>query len=293
MKYILIDAHGTSLYRIKALKDFADVKKGDMGGFVESERNLSQDGDCWIYDTATVLDNAIVKDNAKIFNDVIIKDSACIYGEAKLYGNACVLHSGQIFGNAKVSDTSVIYDNAKVYGNAIITRSSHICGNAKIYGHAMITNNACIEDNAQVYGHAKVNNSVRVMDYARVHGHASLSGTTIIQDNVSISANDNFKNLRLQGVKSFATLNDYTLFTIKHLFGDFYYISHIVDNQIIFEQKYLKLKSHDFLTHLQSQIPIGDPVYDELLYKIKLNELKFASQGANYSFGNIRLVNSF
>ena len=41
-----------NLYVIIALKDFSDVKAGDVGGFVESEDNLSQVGDCWIYDNA-------------------------------------------------------------------------------------------------------------------------------------------------------------------------------------------------------------------------------------------------
>ena len=34
------------LHRIKALKDFGDVKKGDLGGWIEKESNLSQDGNC-------------------------------------------------------------------------------------------------------------------------------------------------------------------------------------------------------------------------------------------------------
>lgn len=49
-KYKLTDettiALGVTLYRIVALIDFADVKKGDKGGFVKSEENLSQNGDC-------------------------------------------------------------------------------------------------------------------------------------------------------------------------------------------------------------------------------------------------------
>ncbi|WP_375679724.1 hypothetical protein [Bartonella sp. AP7XZML] len=43
-----------TLYRIRALKDFGDVKKGDLGGFVESERNLSHDDNCWVGDEAWV-----------------------------------------------------------------------------------------------------------------------------------------------------------------------------------------------------------------------------------------------
>lgn len=36
--------HGVTLYTIKALKDFGDVKAGDIGGWIENEDNLSQYG---------------------------------------------------------------------------------------------------------------------------------------------------------------------------------------------------------------------------------------------------------
>lgn len=42
------------LYRIVALKNFGDVKKGDVGGWVASDRCLSQTGKCWVYDDAVV-----------------------------------------------------------------------------------------------------------------------------------------------------------------------------------------------------------------------------------------------
>ncbi|WP_412058013.1 hypothetical protein [Bartonella sp. DGB2] len=44
-----------TLYRIRALRDFGNVKAGDKGGFVENERNLSHRGDCWVNDNACVL----------------------------------------------------------------------------------------------------------------------------------------------------------------------------------------------------------------------------------------------
>ena len=87
---------GHTLHRIKALKDFFDIKKGDIGGFIEKEGNLSQDDDCWVYDNAKVYGNAKVSDNARVF------DYAKVYGNAEVYGSA------HISGNAKV------YDNAKV-----------------------------------------------------------------------------------------------------------------------------------------------------------------------------------
>ena len=60
-----LKVYDKTLYRIEAVKEFADVKKGDKGGWVESENNLSQDGNCWIYDNAKVLGEAKVCCNAK------------------------------------------------------------------------------------------------------------------------------------------------------------------------------------------------------------------------------------
>ena len=46
-----------TLYRIKALRDFANVKAGDLGGFIENEENLSHEGNCWVYGNARVSSN--------------------------------------------------------------------------------------------------------------------------------------------------------------------------------------------------------------------------------------------
>lgn len=76
--------YSKSMYRIRALKDFFDVKKGDLGGYVESEENLSQTGNCWIYDNsivglgARVIDNAIVKDRSIVINGSEISDDAIV-----------------------------------------------------------------------------------------------------------------------------------------------------------------------------------------------------------------------
>ena len=47
-------AHGNTVYRIEALKDFYNVKKGQKGGYVQGTWNLSQTGNCWVYDEAIV-----------------------------------------------------------------------------------------------------------------------------------------------------------------------------------------------------------------------------------------------
>ena len=55
------------VYRIRALRAFADVKIGDLGGFVETKQNLSNMGNAWVYGNARVCDNAKVYGNANIF----------------------------------------------------------------------------------------------------------------------------------------------------------------------------------------------------------------------------------
>ena len=92
-KYKLTDEtmniYGRTLYRIEAVKDFADVKKGDKGGWVESENNLSQEDNCWIYDNAKVYD-----DDARVVGNACISGEAEVYDDAKVYGNAKIAPIG-------------------------------------------------------------------------------------------------------------------------------------------------------------------------------------------------------
>ena len=108
------------LYRIKALRDFGDVKKGDLGGYIESNFNLSHDGLCWVYDNAIVLGDAEVYHNAKI------------YGNAKICGNT------KVFGNAQVGENAIIQDNVHIYDDAKVTGIAHIGGGATICGCSYI-----------------------------------------------------------------------------------------------------------------------------------------------------------
>ena len=63
---------GRKLHRIRALRDFNDVKAGDLGGFIEKEENLSHEGNCWVYNNAKVYDNAIIYGNAEIYGCAVI-----------------------------------------------------------------------------------------------------------------------------------------------------------------------------------------------------------------------------
>ena len=67
---------GHTLHRIEALRDFAGVKKGDKGGWVEKEENLSHDGDCWVTDNAYVSGTARVSGTAWVSGTVWVADNA-------------------------------------------------------------------------------------------------------------------------------------------------------------------------------------------------------------------------
>jgi hypothetical protein len=118
MKYKLTDEtiehNGKTLYRIQALKDFGDVKAGDLGGYIESERNLSHDGNCWISHTARVFDNALVSHDSWVFDNAQIFDNALVSHDSWVFGNA------KVFDNAKALDNTWIFGNARVHGNAQI-----------------------------------------------------------------------------------------------------------------------------------------------------------------------------
>ena len=108
------DFFGHNVYRIKALKDFSDVKKGDIGGFVESEDNLSQEGNCWIYDNAIACDNSVVGGHAKVKNYAKICDNAFIDD------NSVVMEYAVVGDNVTVCYYSVIRNRAIVGGDTIV-----------------------------------------------------------------------------------------------------------------------------------------------------------------------------
>ena len=51
-----------TLFRIKALVDFRFCKKGELGGFIASEKNLSQTGNAWVSGNALVYGNIKIKE---------------------------------------------------------------------------------------------------------------------------------------------------------------------------------------------------------------------------------------
>ncbi|WNY80947.1 YdcK family protein [Cronobacter dublinensis] len=192
-----------TLRQLIALRDFADVRAGTPGGWVESTENLSQQGECWVYDhNSVVFAGAKIRGNARIsqpcviHHDAVIGDDAWIdgaqisdgahvsgramvqcsvvRGDCHLFGESRVLHNSLIVGAKGLTADG---DSAlRIYGHATVS-ASRVVHQAQIYGHALVTH-AFIEHRAEVFENAILEgndeNDVWVCDCAKIYGNARL-----------------------------------------------------------------------------------------------------------------------
>lgn len=126
--------HYPWLHRIQALRDVReDVRAGDLGGFVQSEENLSQEGQCWI------AGNAVAAEEAYVYGNAILWDQACARGCAAISGQS------RIGGNAIIEDYAIV-TAGYVHGNV------HISGNAKLFANSVTGGIPVVMEGATVYG---------------------------------------------------------------------------------------------------------------------------------------------
>jgi NDP-sugar pyrophosphorylase family protein len=139
-EYMIYKDHSCiPLYRIKALKDFSDIKAGDIGGFVHSEDNLSQEGDCWIYDDATVYHHARIEEDAKVRNEATVIGSSIIRGKA------------DIGSNALVEKKSIVEEKVIINGPVRITSFAHIKGSGILSDLEIYTGRVTVFPNNTVH----------------------------------------------------------------------------------------------------------------------------------------------
>lgn len=122
------------LHRIRSLVKVDErVPAGTLGGFIQSEGNLSQEGRCWIYDHAICCEDAEVNEDAGLFDGAMARGSALVTGNACLYDRAvaegnCCIRSGEIKEDARVAGDAVINESV-IDGLAPL-----IAGQCSIYG---------------------------------------------------------------------------------------------------------------------------------------------------------------
>ena len=95
----IVNELGTKLCQIKCTKTFEYAKEGELGGYIEKEENLSQEGDAWVSDNAQVYGNARVSDNARVYGDARVYGNARLAGKARVSGNARLAGKARVAGN--------------------------------------------------------------------------------------------------------------------------------------------------------------------------------------------------
>lgn len=210
-----ISVDGITLYRIRALKNFGVVKKGDLGGYVEKEENLSQKGNAWIFDNAKAMDDAIVKDDATLHHNATVCDDAIISGSASINENVTIYDQATVSDNAILYGNVTLISNAKIYGKARLYDHVVVSGNAQVYDNARCLQSAKIKDNAQVFNDATINNAfisgaacvfdkATVEDNSVISGHIKLYGDITVfgqaymtsDDDVTLRSNDDYMVLK-------------------------------------------------------------------------------------------------
>lgn len=149
------------LHRIRALRDIgSEVKAGDLGGFVESESNLSFEpgDDAWIFDNAIVCNDAYADKGSYLRGDAIACDHAYVSRGTLLAGHARAEDDAYIRG-------AVLTDHARASGFAVIVYDQDTGGVPMLSGQSA------------VYG--RVSGDVRLTDTALVISGEEIQNDTL------------------------------------------------------------------------------------------------------------------
>ena len=149
-----------TLYQIRALRDFTCpfklnpdgeildqtlVKKGDLGGYVQKEENLSHEGGCWIFEEAEVRDNGRVEGNARLAGRSLVRDNAVVKGYSCLAANAYVWGNAVLDGATQMKGLVSIGGNSRTNGYVSINGNSQVRGDSVLDGHIFLNGTVVLE----------------------------------------------------------------------------------------------------------------------------------------------------
>ena len=93
-----IQLRDNTLYRIKRLSD------GYLGGYIESEDNLSHEGPCFVHE------------NARVYNGSVIIGSAQVYGNAEITEDSIISGNSRVGGDSRITGGSLVSKDALAVG---------------------------------------------------------------------------------------------------------------------------------------------------------------------------------
>lgn len=176
------------LCRIKALKDFGDVKAGDLGGYVSNEDNLSQNGNCWVYDDAKVYGLSEVRDNATIHQISLIRSST-VTGDSIITGDSKI--SDTNIKDSKIEDAKICcsdINNSKIKEGIYEGKENE---DSLFRSPFLKISSAKIEgNNIKISGKATIENSkIQIKQECEINDEAEIKNANIKCDTLNMSDN--------------------------------------------------------------------------------------------------------
>lgn len=160
-------------YSTSGYKEFLE---NPLGGWIESEENLSHDGDSCVLDDAKVFGNARVIDNAIVRGEAIVMDNAQITDGAMVLGNAIIRADTIISGNDTwiEGNSNIAFYNVFEHTSQFREKhgvSSHI--HSTFEGEVVIEGNSVIEATGLIvdcyFVDVTINGSVNLESLERIN----------------------------------------------------------------------------------------------------------------------------
>lgn len=156
MTNITMEFEERTLYRIRALKNFRNVKAGDLGGWVSDKYNLSQEGECWIYDEAKCMDNARMYHNSAMYNNSVMCDFSEMHGCSEMHNYSAMCD------NSRMYNCSAMYDNSRIYNDSKMYNNSRMFDNSAMYNNAVMLDNSKMFENSRMYRDSRLKNKEKL-----------------------------------------------------------------------------------------------------------------------------------
>ena len=173
------------------LKQIVRLGDGEIGGWIECEDNLSQDGRCWVDSTSMIYGHVKVSGNVLVECVSVVRDDAVVTGACVVCNKSTVQGRAKVNGyvhldNTFVADSTEIsgycfFYDSKVRGFAKV--SEHVyCKSATINGYSRISGNVTIKKGAVVTDFSDVGDNVTIGARSKLSGCAFVVGTDVKDD---------------------------------------------------------------------------------------------------------------
>lgn len=206
--YELLKEPSKPFYRIRALIDIPHwgVKAGDLGGLVESEECLSQDGTSWIDETSQV------EKNVRIKRWVYVGEKTCIGGKVTIESTRIYDSSIDMDGilNCTMIKSSRLYDAIEIIRDITVEDSE--LRNSTCYGNGTIKGSRL--EGVAIEGFLTIEESkVIAKKKLTVDGTTDWKDANVLIEAGSVGGKSVMHNVTLQ----FDSLRAYNSFKLEHV----------------------------------------------------------------------------